>query len=146
MSTWESGARNTITRAELATIASALLLMGQDQDEINATDSQASICMIACWDSPQTLQQCKHNIMLECLWNHTVHLRSVGYLQNKEVVSTFLPASRADVSLMPAEDLPSCSAGSFCSLFPSAKITWLRGVCVSKSRSCPDEALMCQAD
>ena len=39
-----SGAINTITRAEL--VASALLLMGQGQDEIIATDSQASICMI----------------------------------------------------------------------------------------------------
>ena len=40
-----SGATNTITRAELA--ASALLFMGQGQDEITATDSQASICVIA---------------------------------------------------------------------------------------------------
>ena len=42
-----SGATHTITRAELAAIASALLLMSQGQDEIIATDSQASICMIA---------------------------------------------------------------------------------------------------
>ena len=61
-----SGATNTITRAELAIIASALLLMGQGQDEIIATDSQASICMIAKYmDSPRTLQQCKHKVMLE---------------------------------------------------------------------------------
>ena len=64
----ESGATNTITRAELAAIASALLLMGQGQDEIIATDSQASICMIAKYmDSPQILQQCKHKVMLEDL-------------------------------------------------------------------------------
>ena len=61
-----SGATNTITRAELAAIAFALLLMGQRQDEIIATGSQASICMIAKFmDSPQTLQQCKHKAMLE---------------------------------------------------------------------------------
>ena len=61
-----SGATNTITCAELAAIAYALLLMGQGQDEIIATDSQASICMIANYmDSPQTLQQCKHKVMLE---------------------------------------------------------------------------------
>ena len=61
-----SGATNTITRAELAAIASALLLMAQGQDEIIATDSQASMCMIAKnMDSPQTLQQCKHKVMLE---------------------------------------------------------------------------------
>ena len=63
-----SGATNTITRAELAAIASALLLMGQEQDKIIATDSQASICMIANYmDSPQTLQQCKHKVMLEAI-------------------------------------------------------------------------------
>ena len=40
--------------------------MGQRQDEIIANDSQASICMIAKYmDSPQTLQQCKHKVMLE---------------------------------------------------------------------------------
>ena len=61
-----SGATNTITRAELAAIASALLLMGQGQDEITATDSQASICMIAKYmNSPETLQQCKSMVMLE---------------------------------------------------------------------------------
>ena len=61
-----SGATNTITRAELAAIASALQLMGQEQDEKIATNSQASICMIAKYmDSPQTLQQCKHKIMLK---------------------------------------------------------------------------------
>ena len=61
-----SGATNTITHAKLAAIASALLLMGQEQDEIIATDSQASICMVAKYmDSPQTLQQCKHKVMLE---------------------------------------------------------------------------------
>ena len=63
-----SGATNTITRPELAAIAaiaSTLLLMGQGQDEIIATDSQASICIIAKYmDSPQTLQQCKHESML----------------------------------------------------------------------------------
>ena len=48
-----SGATNTITRAELAAIASALLLMGQGQDEITATDSQASICMIAKYINPK---------------------------------------------------------------------------------------------
>ena len=59
-----SGATNTITRAELAAIAS--LFIGQAQGEIIATDSQASICMIARYmDSPQTLQQCKHRVMLE---------------------------------------------------------------------------------
>ena len=51
---------------ELAAIASALQLMGQVQDKIITTDSQASICMIARFmDSPQTLQQCKHKVMLE---------------------------------------------------------------------------------
>ena len=40
--------------------------MGQGQDETIATNSQASICMIAKYiDSPQTLQQCKHKVMLE---------------------------------------------------------------------------------
>ena len=40
--------------------------MGQGQDEIFATDSQASICMIAQYmDSPLNLQQCKHKVMLE---------------------------------------------------------------------------------
>ena len=48
---------NTITCAELTAIAFAHLLMGQKQDEIIATDSQASICMVAIYmDSPQTLQ------------------------------------------------------------------------------------------
>ena len=42
-----SGATNTITRAELAAIAYDLLLMGQEQDEIIATVSQASFCMTA---------------------------------------------------------------------------------------------------
>ena len=61
-----SGATHTITRAELAAIASALLLMGQGQDKIITTDGQASICMIAKYmDSPQTLQQCKHKVMRE---------------------------------------------------------------------------------
>ena len=59
-------ATNTLTHAELVTIASALLLMGQGRDEIIATDSQASISMIAKYmDSPQILQQCKHKVMLE---------------------------------------------------------------------------------
>ena len=45
---------------------SALLPMRQEQGEIIATDSQASICMIAnCLDSPQTLQQYENMIMLE---------------------------------------------------------------------------------
>ena len=40
--------------------------MGQGQNEIIATDSQASICMTAKYmDSPQTLQQCKYKIMVE---------------------------------------------------------------------------------
>ena len=59
-------ATNTITRIELAAIASALPLMGQGQDEIIAANSQASICMIAKYmDSAQTLQQCIHKVMLE---------------------------------------------------------------------------------
>ena len=42
--------------------------MGQGRDEIIATDSQASICMIAKYmNSPQTLQQCKHKVMLEVI-------------------------------------------------------------------------------
>ena len=61
-----SGTPKTITCAELAAIASALLQMGQDQDEIIATDSQASICMIAkIMLSLQSLQRCKHRVMLE---------------------------------------------------------------------------------
>ena len=53
-----SDARNTITRAELAARASALLLKGQEQDDVTATDSQASTCTIAKYiDSPQALQQ-----------------------------------------------------------------------------------------
>ena len=53
-----SGGTDTITCAELGAIAgSALLLMGQGQDEIIATDSQASICVIPKYmDSLQTLQ------------------------------------------------------------------------------------------
>ena len=45
---WGCVATNPSTRAELAAIASALLHMGhdQEQDEIIAIDSQASICMI----------------------------------------------------------------------------------------------------
>ena len=40
--------------------------MGQGQDENVATDSQASICMIAMYmDSPHILQQCKHKVTLE---------------------------------------------------------------------------------
>ena len=58
-----SGATNNITRAELAAIASALRLLGQEQD---ATDSQASNCTIAKYmDSPQDLQQCEHKVTLE---------------------------------------------------------------------------------
>ena len=38
-----SAATNTITRAELAALASALWIMGQEQNEIAVTDSQASI-------------------------------------------------------------------------------------------------------
>ena len=61
-----SGATNTITRAELAAIASALLLMGQGRDEITATDRQASIYIVSKYmDSPQTLQQCQYKVMLE---------------------------------------------------------------------------------
>ena len=61
-----SGATNTITRAELAAIASILLLVGQKQDQIMATDSKASNCMIARYiDSAQNLQQSKRKLMLE---------------------------------------------------------------------------------
>ena len=60
-----SGATNTITRAKLAAIASALVLMGQEPDEIIAT-SQASFCMITKYmDSPETETQCIHKVMLE---------------------------------------------------------------------------------
>ena len=60
-------AANTITRAEPDTMAS--YFMGPEQDEIIATDSQATTCILA-WlqastcmianfmDSPKTLQQC----------------------------------------------------------------------------------------
>ena len=44
---WGFGGTSTNTCTKLAAIASALLLMGQEQDEIIAADSQASICMIA---------------------------------------------------------------------------------------------------
>ena len=59
-------ATNTITRAELAAIAAAIEEMGTNQNEIIATDSQASICMIAKYlHTPQSLQQCKHKAVLE---------------------------------------------------------------------------------
>ena len=59
-------ATNTITRAELAAIAAAIEEMGANQNEIIATDSQASICMIAKYlHTPQSLQQCKHKAILE---------------------------------------------------------------------------------
>ena len=77
-----SGATNIITRAELAAIAFALLLMGQGPDEIIATDSQASICMIAKYmDSPQTLQQCKHKVMQEDIIAHQLLARAREGLQ-----------------------------------------------------------------
>ena len=60
------GGAETIKCAELTATASTVLLMGQERDEIIATDSQASICMIATYmGSPQPLQRCKHNVKLE---------------------------------------------------------------------------------
>ena len=60
------GGTNTILCMEQAAIASALLLMGHQQEENIATDSQASICKIAKYtDSPQTLQQCEPKVMLD---------------------------------------------------------------------------------
>ena len=45
--------------------------MGQGQDEIIATNSQASICKIAKYtNSPQILQRCKHKIMLQDIVVH----------------------------------------------------------------------------
>ena len=47
-------------------MASALLLKGQEQDDVTATDSQASICTIAKYmDSPQALQQRNRKVMLK---------------------------------------------------------------------------------
>ena len=62
ISSMVSAATNTITCAELAALASALWIMGQEQNEIAVTDSQASIsnyslcgcfeivCLAPAWD------------------------------------------------------------------------------------------------
>ena len=61
-----SGATDTITRAELAAIAYALLLVGQEQGKI--TDRQASTCMIAKY---MTLLKFRSNANTKSCWeNH----------------------------------------------------------------------------
>ena len=69
-------ATNTITRAELAAIAAALWQMNDLHlpDQIIATDSQASICMIAKYlDTPQTMQTCKHKEVLKDITGNLLH-------------------------------------------------------------------------
>ena len=69
-------ATNTITRAELAAITVALWQMNDLHlpDQIFATDSQASICMIAKYlDTPQTMQTCKHKEVLKDITVNLLH-------------------------------------------------------------------------
>lgn len=51
--------------------------MGQKQDEIITTDSQASMCLMA-EDLPESLQTCKHQIVLEGIVSIVVELFAHG--------------------------------------------------------------------